>query len=165
MDSCGYKRRSTKKKLELRKVLGDDNPSDMLTKHVSEKKRDKYCHFVSCCFREGRALAGLDLQGGKSSDKYLSAGNQVVCSSTGTFFSLVRNLRWQRNLTTSQTKSQLRSDPGIQGSRQGHPAGSSCIPWSRKNNAVGIGSKTPIPAGTSESGRNRVINPGSRKHG
>ena len=38
----------------------------MLTKHVSERKREKYCTFIGLDGREGRAACGLDLQQGNS---------------------------------------------------------------------------------------------------
>ena len=56
------------KELEIRKVPGEDIPSDMLTKHVQEKRRETYCRFITVGSRDRRASAGLVQQGGVTSE-------------------------------------------------------------------------------------------------
>ena len=52
------------KELEVQKVIGEENPADLLTKHVNESKRDKYCQNITLEAREGRSSISLDLQQG-----------------------------------------------------------------------------------------------------
>ena len=44
--------------------MGEANPSDLLTKHVSESKKDKHCEALSMSFQDGRASTGLKMQHG-----------------------------------------------------------------------------------------------------
>ena len=50
--------------IELRKVAGEKNPADMLTKHVNEVKRQRYCSTMQFHVKDGKATAGLSLQQG-----------------------------------------------------------------------------------------------------
>ena len=47
------------------KVLGTENPADLMTKHLVREKVDKYLALMHQERREGRAESGLELQGAK----------------------------------------------------------------------------------------------------
>ena len=47
------------------KVLGTENPADLMTKHLVREKVDKYLAVMSQCRKDGRAESGLELQGAK----------------------------------------------------------------------------------------------------
>ena len=51
--------------LELREVLGTENPADLVTKHLDRDKVDKCMPQLSQCRNQGRAETGLELQGAK----------------------------------------------------------------------------------------------------
>ena len=51
------------KQLELRKVLGTENPADMMTKHLPRQPLDKCMGQLNQHRARGRAKAGLDVQG------------------------------------------------------------------------------------------------------
>ena len=51
------------KQLELRKVLGPENPADMMTKHLPRQPLDKCMGQLNQTRAQGRAKAGLDVQG------------------------------------------------------------------------------------------------------
>ena len=51
------------KQLELRKVLGTENPADIMTKHLPRLSLDKCMKQLSQHHSHGRAKAGLDVQG------------------------------------------------------------------------------------------------------
>ena len=54
------------KDLAIRKVPGDANPADMMTKHLGEQKKLNCTSAISLIHREGRAVAGLHVQHGNS---------------------------------------------------------------------------------------------------
>ena len=59
--------RQGSKELELRKVLGTENPADLMTKHLARQSLDKCMRQLNQHRAVGRARAGLDVQGaGKS---------------------------------------------------------------------------------------------------
>ena len=51
------------KQLELRKVLGTQNPADLMTKHLPRLSLDKCMRQLNQHHAQGRAKAGLDVQG------------------------------------------------------------------------------------------------------
>ena len=57
------------KQLELRKVLGTENPAAMMTKHLARQSLDKCMRHLNQCHVTRRAKAGLDVQGSKSAEK------------------------------------------------------------------------------------------------
>ena len=67
------------KQLELRKVLGTENPADMMTKHLPRQPLDKCMGQLNQTRAQGRAKAGLDVQGkGQTgSDSTPSPGAEV----------------------------------------------------------------------------------------
>ena len=50
----------------VKKVLGEENPADLTTKHANEVKCQKYCTSMSMRLKEGRAKVGLKVQQGAS---------------------------------------------------------------------------------------------------
>ena len=50
------------KQLELRKVLGTENPADMMTKHLPRQPLDKCMGQLNQTRAQGQAKAGLDVQ-------------------------------------------------------------------------------------------------------
>ena len=58
--------RQNEKALELRKVLGTENPADLMTKHLARQPLDKCMMQLNQHRSAGRASAGLDVQGKKS---------------------------------------------------------------------------------------------------
>ena len=66
--SCFWiQERQGTKELELRKVLGTENPADLMTKHLARQSLDKCMRQLNQHRAVGRARAGLDVQGaGKS---------------------------------------------------------------------------------------------------
>ena len=57
------------KQLELRKVLGTENPSDMMTKHLPRQSLDKCMRHLNQFHVTGTAKVGLDVQGTKCAEK------------------------------------------------------------------------------------------------
>ena len=55
--------RQNEKDLELRKVLGTENPADLMTKHLARQPLDKCMLQLNQHRTAGRASAGLDVQG------------------------------------------------------------------------------------------------------
>ena len=55
------------KELVVSKINGEDHPADLLTKHVNESKKDKYCSLIMLESRMGKATSGLNLQGSTGS--------------------------------------------------------------------------------------------------
>lgn len=53
------------KQLELREVLGTENPADMMTNHLARTPLDKCMSHLNHFHVKGRAKAGLDVQGSK----------------------------------------------------------------------------------------------------
>ena len=51
------------KQLELRKVLGTENPADLMMKHLPRLSLDKCMRQLNQHHAQGRAMAGLDVQG------------------------------------------------------------------------------------------------------
>ena len=52
-----------RKDLEYRKVLGTENPADMMTKHLLREPLDKCMKELNQWRMSGRAKSGLDIQG------------------------------------------------------------------------------------------------------
>ena len=52
-----------RKDLEYRKVLGTENPADMMTKHLLREPLDKCMQELNQWRMSGRAKSGLDIQG------------------------------------------------------------------------------------------------------
>ena len=46
-----------------RKVLGTDNPADLMTKYLTRDKMDACMQTIGQEIRQGRAKSGLDIQG------------------------------------------------------------------------------------------------------
>ena len=49
--------RVSNKDFAMKKVLGNDNPADLYTKHVNSSKKESHCERLACELREGRAKA------------------------------------------------------------------------------------------------------------
>ena len=47
--------------VQVRKVLGDSNPADLMTKHLQEKKVVQFMAHMNCTHLQGRASTGLEL--------------------------------------------------------------------------------------------------------
>ena len=47
--------------VQVRKVLGDSNPADLMTKHLHERKVVQFMAHMNCAHLQGRASAGLQL--------------------------------------------------------------------------------------------------------
>ena len=63
VSSLWIQERQDKEELELRKVLGTENPADMMTKHLPRASLDKCMSHLHQVRVEGRAKASLDIQG------------------------------------------------------------------------------------------------------
>lgn len=61
--------RVLEKDVSLRKVMGEANPADLLTKHLSEPKKDVHCTKLSMVFEDGRATSVLQVQHGKKGNE------------------------------------------------------------------------------------------------
>ena len=71
------------KRLDLKKVLGEENPADLFTKHSLSKERlDKLVELFDCQFREGRAKSAPALRTGTGS-KQIVAGADRTTATTG----------------------------------------------------------------------------------
>ena len=51
------------KDISLIKVLGENNPADLMTKHLDQKKRERFVQMCGQRYREGKADKSLDLDG------------------------------------------------------------------------------------------------------
>jgi hypothetical protein len=47
---------------KLKKILGDDNPADLLTKNVNGAKVEKYMNIISEQYKDGRAAISTELK-------------------------------------------------------------------------------------------------------
>ena len=56
--------KSTRKELEFKKVPGETNPADLMTKHLTEVKAKGHCEKLQIRAREGRAEVSLKVQEG-----------------------------------------------------------------------------------------------------
>merc|ERR1712078_313662 len=65
------------KELELRKVLGAENPADLMTKHLARQSLDKCMKQLNQDRAAGRARAGLDVQGAVKSQANLAPNPSV----------------------------------------------------------------------------------------
>ena len=65
VNSLWIQERQDEKGLELRKVLGTENPADLMTKHLARQPLDKCMLQLNQHRTSGRASAGLDVQGKK----------------------------------------------------------------------------------------------------
>ena len=63
VNSLWIQERQNEKDLELRKVLGTENPADLMTKHLARQPLDKCMLQLNQHRTSGRASAGLDVQG------------------------------------------------------------------------------------------------------
>ena len=63
VSSLWIQERQDKEYLELRKVLGTENPADMMTKHLARSSVDKCMCQISQDRAGGRAESGLEVQG------------------------------------------------------------------------------------------------------
>ena len=63
VSSLWIQERQDKEAFELRKVLGTENPADMMTKHFPRASLDKCMSHLHQARAEGRAKASLDIQG------------------------------------------------------------------------------------------------------
>ena len=69
------------KRLELKKVLGEENPADLLTKHSLTKERlAKLVTLFDCHFKGGRAEAAPQTRTGESSKKTMAQAEAEVHS-------------------------------------------------------------------------------------
>ena len=67
------------KRLELKKVLGEENPADLLTKHSLSKDRlAKLVALFACQFKGGRAEAAPQTRTGESSKKTMAQAESEV---------------------------------------------------------------------------------------
>ena len=56
------------RQVEIKKVVGEENPADLMTKHVPEVKCARYTESMALRFAQGRAKVGLKVQHGSSKD-------------------------------------------------------------------------------------------------
>ena len=67
-----------RKELELRKVLGTDNPADLFTKHLESAKRlEHLIDMFSCSFVEGRARTAPSLKKSATSPQEIAASLEL----------------------------------------------------------------------------------------
>ena len=52
--------------VEYYKVLGTENPADLMNKYLTREVGDKHMHALGQEIREGRAHKGLEMQGAQS---------------------------------------------------------------------------------------------------
>ena len=64
VSSLWIQERQDREDLELRKVLGTQNPADLMTKYLTRESTDKCMGYMSQERLAGRAEAGLQVQGG-----------------------------------------------------------------------------------------------------
>ena len=63
--------------LEMRKILGTENPADLMTKHLTRSVMDTHFGFLSQRRESGRAKSGLNIQGSEQSR------NEVLATASG----------------------------------------------------------------------------------
>ena len=63
VSSLWVQERQYRKDLELWKVLGTDNPADLMTKHLLREPLDKCMGHLNQRRMSGRAKSGLEIQG------------------------------------------------------------------------------------------------------
>ena len=63
VSSLWIQERQDKKDFECRKVLGTENPADMMTKHLLREPLDKCMNHLNQWRMSGRAKSGLEIQG------------------------------------------------------------------------------------------------------
>ena len=63
VSSLWIQERQDKKGLECRKVLGTENPADMMTKHLLREPRDRCMKHLNQWRMSGRAKSGREVQG------------------------------------------------------------------------------------------------------
>ena len=69
------------KRLEIKKVLGEENPADLLAKHSLSKDRlDKLVKLFDCQFRGGRAEAAPQTRSGHSDKETIAEADAAVGS-------------------------------------------------------------------------------------
>ena len=69
------------RRLDIKKVLGEENPADLLTKHSLSKDRlDKLVELFDCQFRGGRAEAAPQTRTGASDKKTIARADASVHS-------------------------------------------------------------------------------------
>jgi hypothetical protein len=69
------------KRLEIKKVLGEENPADRFTKHSLSKDRlDKLVELFDCQFRDGRAETAPRTRTGPSDKKTMAQADTIVGS-------------------------------------------------------------------------------------
>merc|ERR1712185_815534 len=61
--------------LEIRKVLGTENPADLMTKYLTRSVMDTHLEYLSQRRESGRAKSGLNIQGKSAPD---SAGTSTA---------------------------------------------------------------------------------------
>ncbi len=73
------------KRIDLRKVLGDENPADLLTKHsLSRERLLKLVTLYDCEFQNGRAESAPMLRKGESTKVTMAQGNlNAACEESG----------------------------------------------------------------------------------
>ena len=49
--------------VSISKVAGEDNPADLMTKHLNQKKREQFVQMCGQRYREGKAEKSLELGG------------------------------------------------------------------------------------------------------
>ena len=64
VSSLWIQERQDREDLELRKVLGTENPADLMTKYLTRESTDRCMGYMSQERQAGRAKAGLHVQGG-----------------------------------------------------------------------------------------------------
>ena len=69
------------KRLELKKVLGEENPADLFTKHsISRDRLEKLVKLFDCQFKGGRAESAPQTRTGVSGKKTISQADNRVLS-------------------------------------------------------------------------------------
>ena len=68
--------RQDREDLELRKVLGTENPADVMTKYLTRESTDKCMGYMSQERLAGRAEAGLQVRGGGDKKKESARGRR-----------------------------------------------------------------------------------------
>ena len=71
------------KRIDLKKVLGEENPADLFTKHSLSKERlDKLVNLFDCQFREGRAKSAPALRTGVGSKQTVAGADRPTAAVT-----------------------------------------------------------------------------------
>jgi len=69
------------KRLEIKKVLGEENPADLLTKHSLSKERlDKLVELFDCHFKDGRAETAPQTRTGLSDKRTIAEADATVAN-------------------------------------------------------------------------------------